>query len=289
MKTSLDTFLSLTALGHALYPPPSLSANQGAASVNFIDLPEDAILQIFANLPTSTLRQLCLVSKKFTLLATSDVLWQTIAESILFSEEIATKSQHMTYKDFCKVSLSITKVDNIITGPSHSYQVLKPRDPAFVNRVKQMQLPNYKILTPSETVALCQNNDTISLIQVAGDCIDGYFDFHHAAHQQVGDYKFVFLNCTEYVISFNSDFFMLINNKLTTIHFTFADCQLLIYHDIKSEKISIYNSDIGDDAIGRVHFPFKDLELEDYTKINKYNKSDIFKSRTAAQGRGHFH
>ena len=219
-------------------------------------LPEDAILQIFSFLSASTLRQIGSVSKKFTFLASSDVLWQTIAESILFSEEMAAKSKDISYKDFCKESLCLTKLDNSdvvwqqlanhfwssdklsaksqqttakgfcqdifkdlfskyehddfglisqddclqtfneMMRPSDSY--LKPRDPTFINTVKHMQLPKYKILTGSETVALCHKEDTASLIHaVVLDTSKSEFDFHHAAHQQVSDTKFDFLNCTD--------------------------------------------------------------------------------------------
>jgi hypothetical protein len=334
MKTSLDNFLSITSSGNAISPSPVIQGVSDAHSLTI--LPDDMILQIFSFLSTSTTHRICSVSITFSKLASSDVLWQTIAESILFPDNLAAKSKEISYKDFCKESLCLTKLDNSdvvwqplakslsstdyllakpqpqthkdfcqeifkdifskhenddfgliskddclqtfneMMRPSDSY--LKPRDPTFINKVKQMQLPEYKILTASQTVALCHKEDTASLIHaVVLDVSKSDFDFHHAAHQQVGDTKFDFLNCTDYVISFNSDHFLMINNKLTKIHFTSTDCQLLIYAD--NENLWFYNSDMESDEIGIFSILITDLKLDDYTQLACVDKPAISKLR----------
>ena len=135
-----------------------------------------------------------------------------------------------------------------------------------MHKIKQMQLPRYKILTPTETKALCQRKDTASLIQaVCFDVDKPSFDFHHAACQQLGDTKYEFLNCTDHVISFCSEGFLMIDNKSTTVTLTRIDCQFLIYAD--QEKIWFYNSDKGFIPIYKICIPLIDLKLDDYTQL----------------------
>jgi F-box associated protein len=336
MKTTLDSFISITSSGNDLYPTPLPPAIQEASNAHSLTiLPEDVILQIFSCLSASTSRQICSVSKVFTKLASSDFIWQAIGESIFFPLEIAAKSKDISFKDFCKESLCLAKLDNseivwqrfvkgfspseiLSTKSQHTtYKVfyqeifkdifsnmlehddfgliskddclpifnkmmsfsdsyLKPRDPTFMNTVKQMQLSKYKILTASETIALCHKDDTASLIHAVGlDVSKSYFDFHHAAHQNVGDTKFDFLNCTDYVISLNSDSFLMINNKLTKIHFNSADCQLLIYAD--GEYLWFYNSDMKSDNIEKFSILNSHLKLDDYTQISWEHKPSISK------------
>ena len=113
MKTSFDSFLSLTSTGSDVYLTSPLLASQADPQANSLALlPEDIILQIFSFLQSSTLCQICSVSKACTKLASSDFIWQAIAESILLSEELTAKSQVMAYKDACKESLALTKLDN---------------------------------------------------------------------------------------------------------------------------------------------------------------------------------
>ena len=278
MKTSFDSFLSITSPGKDTIATTPASTSQEATDANILTiLPEDVLLRIFAFLSESMLRKISLVSKNFAELAGKDVLWQFIAESILFSYEIKAKSEIISYKNFCRDRLSIIKLTHFTRNNRAIYHSLKSRDPAFVYKIKQMQLPNYKILTPTETQGLCQKEDTRKFLWAAWEYAPhAYFLFHHVAHQQVGDITFYFLNCTHYVISFNSDGLMLINKKLTDKSFSDADCQLLIY--IHNEDIFFYKCDIGSHLISRSYIHVKDLELDDYTQIKWHFKYLVSKS-----------
>ncbi len=252
MKTTLDNFLAMTS-------------HEDHYEINTIStIPDDAIITIFAHLAHPDLCRLCLVSKHFQQLASSDILWQNIADSILFSQALAAKSTDISYKDFCKEYLSVTPL--AFTGTSIPSLKLQPRNADFIQRVKNMQLPDYQLLSPTQTAELIQKEDTRKFISaIAADTHTEYLIIHHAAQQQIGDLKLDFLNCTDYVVSLSSDREMMINNKLTTVIFTPDSCQVLIVKAL--QMVYFFNSDIGNDTILKPYCLENNLKHDDLTKF----------------------
>jgi hypothetical protein len=93
MKTNLDSIFSVT-IGNTSYPLP-----ENQKSNLFTILPVEVILHIFSKLSESTLREICSVSKSFSIHASDDIIWQDIANSILLRSEIEAKD--MPFKDLC--------------------------------------------------------------------------------------------------------------------------------------------------------------------------------------------
>jgi hypothetical protein len=202
----------------------------------------------------------------------------------LLAEEMVTKPSVMPYKNLCKNYLTYLEIPNDFKGLRD--HLLLPRNPRFMSKVKYMQLPNYKILNPVETIALLQKNETKKLIyavlEFPDDSDSDYqienYKFHHIARQQVGNIKCDFLNCTDYVISLNSQCEMMINNKLTNkLFIPTVDCQMLIYSD--SEHIYFCDSLNNDAYILRCYCDQDDLKSkEDFTNIIWYQTPDIPKN-----------
>ena len=225
MYTNLDIIPSKTSSESPLPPIPASSSLQVDAGINSTAvLPDEVMLNIFSLLQLGALLQLSLVSKKFDRLAKDNFLWHPIAVSILFPTELAAKHSGVPYKDFCKEFMSLTKVltpsmnDSVTSSPLF----LKPRDSEFVCKVKAMQLPHFKILPPSETVALCQTNNIHNIFQNALSVIPHQsLMLHHAAQQQFGEVTLDLINCTEYVIHFLSDTKILMDNREIPFPFQF--------------------------------------------------------------------
>jgi F-box associated protein len=260
MIRSADNFLYSPNDGTTLNSNLTSGEGSQANSNNIKSLPDELILSIFTTLSAATLRQISLVCKLFEINAKKDILWQNIAEAILFPHEIESKPKDRSYKDYCKDWLRITNIGfPLLKPPRHT---LAPRDPDFLNRVKLMKLPNYKLLSPSETRALIKENETSQLIEaVCKDCPYVFLSLHHAAQQQTGKITFNFLNCTPYVISFNSEQKMLINNKLTARKFTPNDFQFIIL--ISAKFLHIYTSRKGFSYFTMLTCDVNDLNLAD--------------------------
>ncbi len=253
MKTTLDNFLAMTS-------------HKDHYEINTINtLPQDAIITIFAHLAHLDLCRLCLVTKKFQQLASSDILWQNIADSILLSEAVAAKSTDISYKDFCIEYLKETFLAKI-KRPNVTLKLL-PRNADFIQRLKTMKLIGYQLLPPNQTSELIQKEDTRKLLRaIAAYQALGSIIFHHVAQQQVEDVHFDFFNCTDYIVSFNSDCKMLINNKLTQVAFTPNNRQLFI---IKEEDMIIFfNSVVGKKNIQRTFCSVYDLHHGDLSQCN---------------------
>lgn len=251
MKRSADNFLTLTNNGYTPNTGLITGNDLNNGSNLLVTVPEEVFICIFST----------------EVYAKKDILWQGIAEAILFLYEIESKPKERGYKEHCKALLSLTDLGPIV--PSH-HCFLKPRDPDFINSLKQMKLPDYKILSPSETWALIEMKDSKQLIEAVLNNISEHdFSFHHVAQQQVGTIKFDMFNCTPYVISLNSERKMLINNKLTSLDLTPVACQLLILFS-DDNTLRIYNSDIGYDLIVREDLAgFNDLMLDDPSLLRR--------------------
>jgi F-box associated protein len=234
MKTSFDNFMSLTS--------PELPLQ--SSSKTLTTLPREIILHIFSNLPEYSLRQLSSVCKLFKIHANNDNLWRNIAKSILFPDELQLKPKNISFKDYCKENISYQIVGNDqLVRPKHA---LKQRDQFIVDKVNQMILPDFKLLNPSETRALFQKPDSVQFINGVWNIISRKkaftkeaFTFHHVAQQKIGNTNFDIMNCTNHLISFDSNGRLLINNRLTSILFTEINCQLLII--VLRDRFYIYN------------------------------------------------
>jgi hypothetical protein len=90
MKTSFASFCSVTQ--------NPLAEIQNSTLLTI--LPVEVILNIFSFLSESTLREIGSVSKAFSVLASDNALWNSIANSILLKSEIEAKD--MLFKDLCK-------------------------------------------------------------------------------------------------------------------------------------------------------------------------------------------
>jgi F-box associated protein len=227
-------------------------------------LPDDTIVQIFKILSLSTLRQLSPVCKRFKLLTECDPLWQDFAHRLLFPNDLASKLPGTTYQDYCKMLLTFKHKINDLYQTENLKKTIEIhlRDFAFVDRLKQMKLSNYQLLTAPEIKTLIEQNDTQKMLfSVPTE----HFHFHHVAQQTVGKVKFDFLNCTDHVISFDPDRKLMINNHLTARTFTEIDCQLIIF--ISDDYLHIYNSDIGDLTIVDINCIIEDLKQDNLLNI----------------------
>jgi hypothetical protein len=271
MKTSFDSFCSVTQNPLAEIQKSNL----------FTILPEEVILNIFSFLSESMLREIGSVSKAFSVLASDNALWKSIANSILLRSEIEAKD--MPFKDLCKDYMTPLKIPN----DDNLAHILLPRNPKFMSKVKDMQLLNYKILSSSEAKDLLNKKDTKQLIQaIWNDISDKNFIFFHVVQQQVGDNKFDIINCTNYVVSVNSERKLMINNKLTSIPFMQNDCQILIH--LYLGGINFFKSIIGANNIDGFYCAECDLKDEDLTLIDWKFKNQIFKESTKSFCYSHY-
>lgn len=261
MKRSADSFLASTNNGYTPYTSVVTGHNVNNGTNLLMIVPEDVFIRIFSTFSITTLRQLSLVCKTFEVYAKKDILWQRMAEAVLFPHEIESKPKEIGYKEHCKTWLSLTDLGRIV----HSHDcfdkprepdILEPRDPKFINFLKQIQLPDYKLLSPSEAQALMDMKDSKKLVEAVWNDIPRLrLRYNHIAQQQVGTIKINFLNCTPWVISFNSERKMQIIDSVTQIGWPPADGQLLIYFSLDTFILRIYYSYIGNDQIFRMDLP----------------------------------
>lgn len=193
MKRSVDSYLSTTTQP---YIP------QGSSRIE--QLPLELPLQIFSHLSQEMLRQISSVSKTFYKIASDDSLWEPIAKRILIQEELDTKSSETSYKDFCLNMLIPTQMQ---LAPTIT---LLPRNPEFVDKIKQMQLPNYKLLTPRELATVFDETNLSDLIEEVNK--SERVDIRYAAVQNYGNKKYHFINCTDEVLSITAKGNLYINN-----------------------------------------------------------------------------
>jgi F-box associated protein len=263
MKTSFDNFSPLT---NQTTPHHSLSKSSLSES-SLSTLTEELVLHIFAKLSDYTLRQLCSVCKSFEKYANNDNLWSHIAQSILFANELKFKPKNISFKDYCKESVSYQIVGN--DQLYHHKYALKQRDQVFVDKIRQMNLGKYfELLNPSATRALLQKNVSIKLLlHKAINRVPPFIPFtiHHVAEQIVGDLTYEIINCTDYVISVTSHQELLINNKNTNIMFSGDDRQLLIITFMN--RFFIYDYAYSTGVISAMHCNLKDLDLDNLTTI----------------------
>ena len=244
-------------------------------------LPEDVINSIFSLLTESTLRQLSLVCKTFEKYAQSDILWQNIANNLLFPNE--TKPEKLSWKEFCRDFLSLYKVCKGVSR-SRKYHTFKPRDMHLVERIKQLNLPDFRLLSYPASKSLFQEKDTLELIQVSARELNIIrYSFKHVAQQQVGKIQFDFFNCTDLVISFaGDDRRMHINGLPVNMTFTEDDCQLIICYADK--RLHILSCDIDKDKIHDVNciiegFKEENLQTIDWNSIVIASKRDYSPTR----------
>ena len=226
-------------------------------------LPEDVIISIFSLLSESTLRQLSSVCKIFKKCAQSDILWQNIATNFLISHVI--KPQNLAWKEFCRDFLSPSKIYKAST--SRKYHTFRLRDLLLVERIKQLNLPDFRLLNYSEAKSLFQKECTLKLIQVTAKVLKiQYFAFRHVAQQKVGEIQFDFFNCTDLVISFAGDNrTMHINGDPVNKRFTKEDCQLVICYSDK--RLHVLNSDLDKDRIQDLSCDMEALKSENLKTI----------------------
>lgn len=269
MNTNLDINPSKT---YSESPLPLIAASsslQVAAGINSIAvLPDEVMLNIFSFLQPSALLQFSSVSKTFDRLAKDNFLWHTIAISILFPKELAAKHSDMLYKDFCKEFKSITKVITLSTNDSEppTTLFLKPRDSEFVGKVKAMQLPQIKILSPSETMAICQKDNIPNMFLNALSIIPHKsLTLNHAAQQQLGKATLDLINCTEHIIHFLSDTKILMDNKEVPFPFRY------IAHGHHQFLFCLYNDNFyifyGDDFYNKMWCKVEELKHENLTHL----------------------
>jgi F-box associated protein len=224
MKRCIDSCLPQTI--------PSYYSN--TCNYTLVTLPEDLLQRIFALLSRTTLSHLSLVSKYIEILTKTDPVWRQFADTLLFPQEIMSKPPNTTYKDYCRDLLSLKPIGTEIY--SHLKIGLKLRDPALVEQIKQIRPPNFKLLNASETRDLISQKDTINLLNIGlqNELLKKYKDLnsclflHSAAKQQVGEVKYEVLNFTDYMISFDEDHKLLIDDRSMTLQYS-DDCQFLIW------------------------------------------------------------
>lgn len=288
MKRTSDSFLSTN---NNLYPYQS-SDNIS----HFVVLPEDVIIRIFSLLSQPTLRQICTVSKTFAAQASDDILWQPIAETILLPQEL--KSKNESYKDFCRDLLSPFKfIYTPSKGTAALTHYIPPRNPDIIHRIKRLKLPKYKILQHSELPAFFQLNGVKKIINSLYDrilpCLDelakyeqrstlrssnkslntltrvisegSNYEINHIGQQEVGRTKFHMMNASDYVISFDENFHMLIDNKRTEIIIPHTS-QLHI--STTPTHLRIFISIQGNDIVKGIKCAKTALETKNVTKID---------------------
>jgi hypothetical protein len=155
-----------------------------------------------------------------------------------------------------------------------------------MSKVKDMQLPNYKILSSSEAKDLLNKKDTKQLIDAVWNTIrDKNFTFLHVAQQQVDNIRLDFLNCTDNIVNLDSNRRLMINNKLTKLVFTLDNCQVLIYVD--RGNICFYNSDIGYDKIVCPYLSLDAVKTENLSVTDFAAKPYIYKQSTSSSSYSH--
>jgi hypothetical protein len=215
----------------------NLDGSATKPTTNLKDLPEDLILRMFSMFTAKTLANISLVCKTIKVYASHDIVWQPFAEALFLPEEIKVKPCNLPFKEFCKPAFP-----QIVGNSENQTFRLGARDPAFIARFNQMPPVNYKLLSSFETKDLLSRRDAITLMEGTHACYN--LSIHHVAQTVVGRIKFDIINFTDYLISFNSSRILLINNKLTSLHFTQDNCQILVY--ISEEKFWVTNRDIDE-------------------------------------------
>ena len=210
-------------------------------------LPEDLILRIFSNLSLDTLKKLPFVCKVFKKHVNNDLnIWEPIYKSLFLSNDI--KPAEIPYSKYCQSTLVKTDVGDEKLGINPIF--LAPRDISFVQGLQNMPLQNYKLLNSSETKSLMSQIDMIKLMWFSQEeHKKNNNTIHHVAQQTVEQTTFDYVNYTDYVISHDSNFKLLINNNPTTFHSEKKSSHLFIYLDKNKDTLYIYNKDIGGELI----------------------------------------
>jgi hypothetical protein len=257
------SFLSSTAVVSITNSCDSLVPQKAYAPNPLEILPEDVFVKIFSYLSESMCCTLSSVSKKMNAVASSDSLWASIARPILLPQELEAR-HNIPYKDYSKDLLCLSKI-----GPANAnkFHILMPRSPALVDKINQVKPPHFILLKPKEAQAFLQEKDSALLIKACTKEIDpacieniSHFCFKHITQQKIGKNRFDFFNCTDYLISFDEDRTLWIDNKKTRITFTEDDCQLLIYKE--KNYLHIFDSDLGKNRISHFQTPLEDIMKE---------------------------
>jgi hypothetical protein len=255
MKRSVDSYLSVT-----INEP---YVGQGSSCIE--QLPLEVSLQIFSHLSETLLRQLSSVSKTIYKLTSDDTLWTPIAQNILLSEELKSKLPNTSYKDYC---LNMLIPIQMHATPSI---ILQPRNPEFVDKIKQLQLPNFKLLTPLELATVFEETNLSDLITEVNK--SDPIGIRNAAEQKHGQKKYHFINCTDEVITINSKGYLCINNQdmlcwmggsnyVQFFIYTLEDI-LYIYYTKEDYLMPIYiHKCIPDQKAGPGHFQIMEEEEE---------------------------
>jgi hypothetical protein len=247
------------------------------------NLPEELVIKIFGYLAEPMWRKLSLVSQKINVIASSDPLWESIVKPILLPQDLEAR-QNIPFKEYGKYILCPSKLVLANESKVHS---LAPRSQTLADKIKQVNPPNFNLLNPKEAQTLLQEKDSSLFIKAAakdlfggelyGKSITPYY-FDHVAQQKVNKIRFDFFNCTNYLITFDADRTLWIDNQPTPITFTEDDCQLLIYKS--NFYLHIYNSDIGKNRISAIKIHVNDLKLENLKKISWFTTwNELFRQR----------
>ena len=222
------------------------------AAPTLMSLPEELIVRIFfESNPWNTLKKVPFICKEFNKHASNDLnIWEPIYKSLFLSNN--SKPAEISYSKYCQSTLIKTEVGHEKLGITPI--ILAPRDISFVQRLQNMPLNNYKLLNPSETKSLMSQIDTIKLMWlIKEEHNKNNNTIHHVAQQTIEQTSNDYINYTDYVISHDSNYNLLINNNCTNLISKKTCKQMIVHIDKNTDTLYIYAKGIGSPIIQKIY------------------------------------
>ncbi len=238
----------------------------------FTSLPEDLILRIFSSLSLDTLKKLPLVCKTFNLHVNNDpIIWQSVYKILFCPNDIGLKPVEIPFSKYCQSTLVKTEVGNEKLEHLNPF-ILAPRDPNFVKQIQNMQLPDYKLLTPLEVKSLMLESDTIGLMSHSQFPQREYSNtIYHMVRQKINNKIYEFFNYTDYVVSIDSSFKLKINSlKLditiqTNLWAEARSSQDIIFIHMRADKMFIIDKERGNESVQILCCNMEDIRKGNFT------------------------